>query len=80
MPNAWDIDIQNAADPTQARILKRFFKTGPGEYGEGDRFLGIKVPVIRALVKKYRHDIDLGTSRLCSARRTMRKGCSPCCS
>ena len=59
MPNAWDIDIQNAADPTQARILKRFFKTGPGEYGEGDRFLGIKVPVIRALVKKYRHDIDL---------------------
>ena len=59
MPNAWDIDIQNAADPTQAHILKRFFKTGPGEYGEGDRFLGIKVPAIRALVKKYRHDIDL---------------------
>jgi len=59
MPNAWDVDIHNSADPTQALILQRFFKTGPGEYGEGDLFLGIKVPVIRALVKKYRHDIDL---------------------
>ncbi|MBM4309553.1 MAG: DNA alkylation repair protein [Deltaproteobacteria bacterium] len=60
MPNTWDSDIRKAAEPEQARILQRFFKTGPGEYGAGDRFLGIKVPVIRTLVKKYRHDIDLG--------------------
>jgi len=59
MPKPWDIDIYNAADPEQARILQRFFKTGPGEYGEGDRFLGIKVPVIRTLVKKYRGVITL---------------------
>jgi 3-methyladenine DNA glycosylase AlkD len=59
MPNAWDVDINNSADPGQALILQRFFKTGPGEYGEGDLFLGIKVPVIRALVKKYQRDIDL---------------------
>ena len=59
MPNAWDVDIHNSADPAQALILQRFFKTGPGGYGEGDLFLGIKVPVIRALVKKYRHNIDL---------------------
>ncbi len=53
MPNAWDIDIHNSADPTQALILQRFFKTGPGEYGEGDLFLGIKVPILRNLVKKH---------------------------
>ena len=39
------------ADPSQAPGLSRFFKCGPGQYGEGDRFLGIKVPVTRAVVK-----------------------------
>ena len=51
--------IHKLADPDKAKILQGFFKTGPGEYGEGDRFLGIVVPVIRKLVKQYQ-DTPIG--------------------
>ena len=45
-------EMLSHADPSQVAGLSRFFKTGPGQYGEGDRFLGIKVPVTRAVVKE----------------------------
>jgi 3-methyladenine DNA glycosylase AlkD len=44
--------LRAQADPEQAKNLQRFFKTGPGDYGEGDRFLGLRVPQIRAMVKE----------------------------
>ena len=44
-------EMLSHADPSQVEGLSRFFKTGPGQYGEGDKFLGIKVPVTREVVK-----------------------------
>lgn len=50
--NALYDQIMAKADPSQVEGLSRFFKCGPGQYGEGDKFLGIKVPVTRQVVKQ----------------------------
>ena len=46
--------LQKMGDKEDARFLQRFFKTGPGQYGEGDIFLGIRVPAVRKLAKEYK--------------------------
>lgn len=50
-------DVQQAlrekADPDIAAHSQRFFKTGPGEYGEGDQFLGLRVPMQRKIAKRF---------------------------
>jgi len=55
------------ADPAQVAGLSRFFKCGPGEYGEGDKFLGIKVPVTREVVKRAWKDTTFGDLEECIA-------------
>ena len=55
------------ADPSQVPGLSRFFKTGPGQYGEGDRFLGIKVPVTRAVVKECWRGVGFPELETCVA-------------
>jgi len=45
--------LRSLGDPALAEHSRRFFKTGKGDYGEGDRFLGIRVPALRRLAKQY---------------------------
>ncbi|MCM1451905.1 MAG: DNA alkylation repair protein [Clostridium sp.] len=51
--------LLSMADECQARQLQRFFKTGPGEYGFGDKFIGLKNPQVRMVVKAAWKDTPL---------------------
>lgn len=53
MSEIWKSEINEAGSADKAKILSRFFKTGKGEYGEGDIFVGVTVPVNREIAKKY---------------------------
>jgi len=51
--------MESLRNEQQRRVLMRFFRTGPGEYGEGDEFLGLKVPQTREVVKAVWKDLPL---------------------
>ena len=67
MPNPLLTEIQLLRDDSQAAVLSRFFKTGPGQYGEGDVFLGVKVPQTRHVVKKYWQEVSFDDLSECLA-------------
>jgi 3-methyladenine DNA glycosylase AlkD len=46
--------LRKLANPAKAKVLRSFFKTGPGQYAEGDQFLGVMVPQTRALVREFK--------------------------
>ncbi len=58
-------EILTRQDPDQAVNLARFFKTGKGQYGEGDKFLGIKVPLTREMVKQCWAETSFGDLEDC---------------
>ena len=58
-------EILTRQDPDQAVNLARFFKTGKGQYGEGDKFLGIKVPLTREVVKQCWAETSFGDLEDC---------------
>lgn len=55
-PSLQDVrrDLRALVNPEKAAFFKRFFRTGPGEYGEGDIFLGLTVPQVRLTARKHR--------------------------
>ena len=52
-------ELESLANRADARQLARFFKTGPGEYGEGDRFLGIRAPALESVARRHQ-EVELG--------------------
>lgn len=48
-------DLRKCSNRQQAKVLQRFFKTGPGQYAHRDIFLGVKAPTLRSLAKRYQH-------------------------
>ena len=54
-------ELGKASNSTDAEFLQRFFKTEPGQYGEGDLFRGIRVPALRQLVRRF-SDVPVATA------------------
>ena len=57
-------ELETYADPVKREYLPRFFKTGKGEYGEGDKFLGVVVPNTRTVAKQHKDAPFAGMAEL----------------
>jgi 3-methyladenine DNA glycosylase AlkD len=61
-------ELEAAADPVRAKSSEWFFKTGKGQYGEGDLFIGIKVPVQRKIALRHRDLSEAGIKKLLASK------------
>jgi 3-methyladenine DNA glycosylase AlkD len=61
-------ELRSLGDREKSQTLQRFFKTGPGEYGEGDVFLGVRVPQLRKLARVYKDLPERALTGLLSSR------------
>ena len=52
-------ELRSLSDPERKKFLPAFFKTEKGGYGEGDKFIGVTVPNIRKIAKKYNNEINI---------------------
>lgn len=57
-------ELKNLSDPERARHAQRYFKTGKGDYGEGDQFVGVTVPNVRKLAKQHSNLDFIQTEKL----------------
>ncbi len=67
-PNHIQQKMRVLTNPEQAAFARRYFKTGPGEYAEGDIFLGIRVPVLRRIAAEHRKATATETRQLLRSR------------
>jgi len=61
-------ELEAAADPVRAKTSEWFFKTGKGQYGEGDQFIGIKVPLQRKIALRHRHLSEAAIKKLLASK------------
>ena len=69
--------LRALGNPEAAAFAARYFKTGPGQYGEGDVFLGLRAKVMHALAREYK-SLRASTFSICSGRASTRIACWPC--
>ena len=68
--------LRALGSPKDGKFLQRFFKSGPGQYGGGDKFLGIRVPATRGLAREF-HDLPLDALWSYCTTNRMKRGCLP---
>jgi 3-methyladenine DNA glycosylase AlkD len=61
-------ELRNISDKNKAQLLQKYFKTGEGEYGEGDKFIGVSVPNCRKIANKYKESNFKDVKKLLSSK------------